>query len=105
MRTIEQLAQEAYQHLNTSLGAWGIQPSYWHLLSEQVPASISTCNRSYGGESIINEWASAKELLDAGAINSSEYEALKEAEERRKAEERARLIKQAEDRLVKLKAA
>lgn len=70
---------------------------------DEDTASISTCHRSWGGESVISEWASARELLDAGAINAGEYQALKEAEERRKAEEKARQIKQAEERLARLK--
>lgn len=71
---------------------------------DQDTASISTGQGFFSSPSALSEWASARELLDAGAINAGEYQALKEAEDRRKAEAKARQIKLTEERLAKLKA-
>jgi hypothetical protein len=69
-------------------------------------ARISTGHYFYGSSPspTLSEFASAKELFAAHAINGGEYQALKEAEERRKAEYKAKQVQLAEERLAKLKA-
>jgi hypothetical protein len=73
---------------------------------DEDEATISTGHYSYGSPSLrtLSEFASAQELWDVSAINGGEYQVLKEAEERRKSEQKAKEIQLAEERLARLKA-